>query len=169
MHQSAYKNCQKFRDKYLTPNHKSVLDIGSYNVNGCLKPLFPNQQYTGLDMQPGPNVDIVFDGGLIPLYDNTYDLVISSSCFEHAKNFWNLFNEAVRVAKPQAYLYICAPSQGPYHGYPTDCWRFMLDSWKALEHYNKQCKLLESYIDTQKNYPDGSDIWQDSVGIYQKM
>jgi len=37
----------------------SVLDVGSYDVNGCYKNLFTDvgYNYTGLDMAKGPNVD----------------------------------------------------------------------------------------------------------------
>ena len=40
---------------------KNVLDIGSYNVNGCYRDIFETKDinYTGLDMEEGPNVDII--------------------------------------------------------------------------------------------------------------
>ena len=53
-----------------------VLDIGSYDVNGCLKPLFRfDAEYTGLDMREGPNVDIVGNSHEIPFSGNHFDLV----------------------------------------------------------------------------------------------
>ncbi len=47
-------------------------------------------------------------------------------------------------------MYVSAPSNGAYHRYPTDNWRFYPDSGKALSDYaNKEgfnTKLLESFI-----------------------
>ena len=60
-----------------------------------------------------------------------------------------------------------APSEGHYHGYPGDCWRFYKDSWKALEKWSKMSEhpveLIEGFIDTKDNH------WKDSIGIFKKI
>jgi len=168
MHHSAYVNCEKFVNKYC---HclvgKKVLDVGSYNVNGTLKPLFETSEYIGLDIAPGPNVDILLRAHKIPFTDNYFDIVISSSCFEHDDMFWETFLEMCRVTKPDGLIYIQVPSNGPYHGYPVDNWRFYLDSWKALEkwgrHKTYDITLIEHYIDATT-----CEFWNDSIGIYRK-
>jgi SAM-dependent methyltransferase len=171
MHKTAYDNALKFYNNYCHNGieNKVVLDVGSYDVNGCLKPIFSKAaKYTGLDQQAGPNVDLVSSSHHISLPDNSVDIVVSSSCFEHDNMFWLTFCEICRVCRPGGYIYINAPSNGPYHGYPVDNWRFYADAWKALENWSVESgvavKLLDSYVD-----PDnGSDIWRDSVGIYFK-
>ena len=37
----------------------SVLECGSYNVNGSVRDLFAVREYIGLDWRPGPGVDVV--------------------------------------------------------------------------------------------------------------
>jgi cephalosporin hydroxylase len=176
MHYSAYNNAQRFYYKYCEQNieNKKVLDVGSYDVNGTMKPIFERAQYIGLDMEGGPNVDVVGSSHEIPFKDNYFDIVISSSCFEHDDMFWVSFNEMCRVIKPGGLLYIQAPQNGPYHGWPGDNWRFYADSWKALEKWGRksgyEISLIESYIDETTPAPDyeGHRIWNDSVGIYRK-
>jgi len=41
-----------------------TLDVGSFDVNGSLKDLFDD--YTGIDMREGPNVDIVANSHKLP-------------------------------------------------------------------------------------------------------
>ena len=42
MHHSAYVNAEKFYHKYCENNieNKKILDVGSYDVNGTMKPIF---------------------------------------------------------------------------------------------------------------------------------
>ena len=176
MHHSAYVNAEKFYHKYCENNieNKKILDVGSYDVNGTMKPIFEKGQYVGLDMEAGPNVDIVGVSHDIPFEKDEFDIVISSSCFEHDDMFWISFQEMCRVLKPGGYMYIQAPSNGPYHGWPGDNWRFYIDSWKALEKWGKKLgydiELVEHYIDTTTlpGQTEGNRIWDDSIGIYRK-
>lgn len=173
MHQTAYKNAEKFFNQYCSHNIENlcVLDIGSLDINGSLRELFSKAKvYTGLDQCEGKNVDVIGSSHDIPLQSNSYDIILSSSCFEHDDMFWVSFLEYCRVVKENGYIYIQAPSNGPYHAHPVDNWRFYKDSWQALEKWSKYNKLkiqlIESYIDTQ---PDKSGGWLDSIGIYQKL
>lgn len=168
MHPTAYENAQKFFNNYcrLDIGTKTVLDIGACDFNGSMKPIFAAaSKYTGLDTGPGPNVDVVGDCHDLPFEDASYDIIVSSSCFEHDDMFWVSFKEMCRVVKPNGYLYICVPSAGPYHGYPGDCWRFYKDSWAALQKWAARCDynmiLKEHYIDLR-------GTWQDNIGIFIK-
>ena len=170
MHNSAYKNTKKFYHKYCVEKieNKKILDVGSYSSNGNVRPIFERGQYIGLDMEAGPNVDVVGVSHDIPFKENEFDVIVSTSCFEHDDMFWVSFQEMCRVLKPGGYMYINAPSNGPYHGHPGDNWRFYADSWKALEKWgiknNYNINLTESYISEAEE-----DGWKDSVGIFQKI
>ena len=176
MHYSAYLNAEKFYEKYckIDIENKKILDVGSYDVNGTMKPIFEKGQYVGIDMEEGPNVDVVGVSHDIPFEKDEFDIVISSSCFEHDDMFWISFQEMCRVLKPGGYMYIQAPSNGPYHGWPGDNWRFYIDSWKALEKWGKRLgydiELIEHYIDetTPHHESEGYRIWNDSIGIFKK-
>jgi SAM-dependent methyltransferase len=173
MHTSAYLNTEKFYKKYCIDNieNKKILDVGSYSVNGNVRPIFKDGQYIGVDMEIGPNVDVVANANNLPFENNSFDIIVSISCFEHDDMFWVTFLEMCRVLKNDGYIYINAPSSGPYHGHPGDNWRFYLDSWKALEKWaklnNYNIELVESYIDKEKRNDPG-DIWEDSIGIFKK-
>lgn len=173
MHNTALINAEKFYTKYCAENinEKIVLDVGSYDVNGTLKPIFIKaKQYIGIDQNPGPNVDIVCSSHNIPLQDNYIDIIVSSSCFEHDDMFWLTFKEMCRLIKPLGFIYINAPSNGPYHGYPVDNWRFYLDSWAALKKWAQfnfyNIELIESYLN--KETSSCRARWIDSVGIFKK-
>jgi SAM-dependent methyltransferase len=167
MHPTAFDNCVKFYNTYLKnhPETTKVVDFGSYDVNGTLRPIFEKMNYTGIDMSEGPNVDVVTNNQSTPFENNSFDVVTSSSNFEHDDCFWVTFLEMCRIVKSGGYIYINAPSAGIYHGFPGDCWRFYADSWKALEKWaNKNSydiELVESYVDS-------GTFWCDSVGIFKK-
>ena len=174
MHKSAYNNAQLFYNKYCkSDTTKRVLDVGSWDGgNGSLKNIFVGHNYIGLDVQAGPNVDVVGTSHNIPFDNSTFDIIVSSSCFEHDEFFWITFLEMCRVLKTSGYIYICAPSSGPYHPTkcPSDSWRFYPDSWRSLSRWaiknEYKINLVESYID--KNHYPPDDNWQDSIGIFHK-
>lgn len=170
MHPSAYEHALNFFNRYLLPVEQAeqrrfkVIDFGSYDVNGTLKPIFKNHDYIGIDMAEGPNVNIVCVNNNVPLPDNSCDVIVSSSNFEHDDMFWITFLEMCRLVRSGGLIYINAPSRGGYHAHPIDCWRFYADSWKALEKWgrtnNHQVTLIDSFVDPADTQ------FQDSVGIY---
>lgn len=169
MHTSAAFLATRFFQTYVKPEHKSILDVGSYNVNGTLRDYAPaHMNYLGIDREQGPGVDIVLeDAYQYPFNDNTFDFVVSSSCFEHDDFFWLTFLECSRVVNPGGFIYINAPSNGQYHCYPRDSWRFYPDSGIALESWARRNKhhlqLLESFI-----YKPMVEEWMDCVMVFCK-
>jgi SAM-dependent methyltransferase len=173
MHHSALFNAHSFFNCYAPQYHSSeaitVVEIGSQNVNGTLRTVTPSHyEYIGLDFVAGNGVDIVLDDPYtLPIKSNSVDFVISSSCFEHSQLFWLTFLEMMRILKPGGLCYINAPSNGDFHRWPVDCWRFYPDSGNALVTWAKRNQLnivlLESYISNQT-----SDIWNDFVAVFLK-
>lgn len=171
MHKSAYKNAEKFFNEYCKSKitESIVVDVGALDVNGTMKPIFKDaMKYIGIDQNKGKNVDIVGSSHSIPLDNNYADITISSSCFEHDDMFWVSFLEMCRITKPSGYIYVQAPSDGPYHAYPVDNWRFYKDSWSALV---KWAKYNEYNLELKKGFvdPHTDGMWHDSIGIYQKI
>jgi SAM-dependent methyltransferase len=170
MHTTAMKNGADFFETYVPQiNNPSptVVEIGSQNVNGSLRDVCPEHvDYLGLDFVPGNGVDIILeDAYKFPLPTESMDIVVSSSCFEHAQMFWLTFLEVMRILKPSGLFYLNAPSAGSFHRYPVDCWRFYPDSGVALVTWGQRnglpCTLLESYV-----HVGGS--WQDFVAVFLK-
>jgi len=169
MHKEVLESCERFCIDYLDTEKKlSILDVGSYDINGCLRPLFEklgkgNWHYDGLDIEEGPNVDIVCEDkwlkGRFPIEDNSYDVVVSSSCFEHDTAFWVTFEEMARVTKNNGYIQISTPEGGGVHRYPLDCWRFYPDAYIALSKWCPEAELIKSY--------NAGGYFNDLIGIFK--
>ena len=153
---------------YLPPK-SCCLDVGAYDVNGSLRQVAPAMwQYVGVDFSAGPGVDVVLEDPYhLPFPDGSFDVAVSTSCFEHSEFFWLSFLEVLRILSPRGLFYLNAPSNGSFHRYPVDCWRFFPDSGKALEKWAKRnqvsAQLLESFVSYQKVKP-----WNDFVAVFLK-
>lgn len=150
MHKSAMLRMKWFIDHYIPQNKEvKVLDIGSYNVNGCYRTLFTNTKvkYTGLDVSKGPNVDLVPKDpySWIEIPDNTYDYVISGNAFEHIEYPWLTIKEIYRVLKQDGIACILAPFALGEHKYPTDCYRYYSDGFIALAKWGG-FKVIEATV-----------------------
>jgi SAM-dependent methyltransferase len=168
MHPTALSNGKVFFDTYVAERGAAtVIDLGSQDVNGSLRDVCPaNAHYIGVDFAQAKNVDVVLtDPYALPFETGSVDIVVSSSCFEHSEMFWLVFNEILRVLKPNGLFYLNAPSNGAFHRYPVDCWRFYPDCGNALVSWAKRCglspALLESFTTRQHN-----DIWNDFVAVF---
>lgn len=170
MHITAMANGKLFFDTYVQRlNAPTVVEIGSQDVNGSLREVCPpDAHYIGLDFVEAKGVDIVLtDPYELPVESESADVVVSSSCFEHSEMFWLVFNEVMRILKPGGVFYLNVPSNGAFHRYPVDCWRFYPDAANALVAWGKRSgykpALLESYTAKQHQ-----DIWNDFVAIFVK-
>jgi SAM-dependent methyltransferase len=175
VHQSSYDKMMRFRSLFLDQGLKSPLviyDLGSQDINGTYRPIFsnPNWRYMGIDTVSGKNVDIVLHNPYVfrELRSNSADVIISGQAFEHIEYFWVTMLEIVRVLKPGGICCILAPSSGPEHRYPCDCWRFYSDGMQALAFF-AQMEVLEASTQWDDlGYVDCSDQWHDSMLVCRK-
>jgi len=177
MHDTSFENLELLINNYknfLSGKDIKVLDIGSRvrtpEKITRWKGIIPDYyEYIGIDIEKGQNVDIVLDSPYkYPFEDNSIDLIIANSIFEHSEFFWELFLELLRILKPSGLLYINAPSNGDFHRGPVDVYRFYPDSGKALEKWGikngyENTLLLESYT-----YKRKTKSWNDFVAIFIK-
>lgn len=96
----------------------SVLEIGSYDVNGSVRRIFDGAAtYTGVDLAPGPGVDRVSYGHELDDPDGSYDLVISGECFEHDPHWQQTLATMARLTRPGGVTaFSCASRGRPEHG-----------------------------------------------------
>lgn len=170
MHPTAMDNGRLFFERYVADAAgKTIVDVGAQSVNGSLRDACPpGARYLGVDFVAGEGVDIVLDDPYeLPFETSSVDIVVSSSCFEHVEFFWLMFNEILRVLKPSGIFYMNAPSNGEFHRYPVDCWRFYPDSGQALVNWGARSgyrpALLESFTTRQR-----LDVWNDYVAVFLK-
>lgn len=171
MHLSSLEHVDRLVGKYLASlPTASIIDIGSYDVNGSYKPFFTRAgwTYTGVDLAPGPNVDEVLKSPYrLPFGSHSVDVIVSGQAFEHIEFFWLTWLEMVRVLKPNGLIFLIAPSRGYEHRYPQDCWRFYPDAYNALADYGG-LQLLEATTDWEAHEDIGSAPWGDTVGVFKQ-
>jgi SAM-dependent methyltransferase len=175
MHKSSYEKMKRFVKDHLDNKGSSkvnILDFGSRDVNGCYRSLFSNKNwnYTGMDIEAGKNVDLVIRNphDWREIKSSSYDVVVSGQALEHIEFPWDVFKEIRRILKSTGIACIIAPSAGPEHRYPIDCWRIYPDGMLALCKY-AGLECLNVYTDWEpKNYADGSEIWKDTVLVAKK-
>lgn len=128
------------------PSVSDVLEIGSYNVNGSARDVIRHQTWTGLDMRPGPGVDVVADATDLSRYaDGSFDCVVCCETLEHVKDWQRVVSEAWRVLAMDGVMVITTPAPGfPYHEYPEDHWRFTSGDWSIL-FLNQQIIAIDQW------------------------
>lgn len=139
MHPSTYQRCEEFARSYLDDARAlRIADVGSYDVNGTYRDIFtrPSWNYTGFDLEAGPNVDVVLstaeDWKLEPADIGAFDVVVSGQVLEHVRRPWLWIQQLVKLSKVGGLIWICAPNSWGYHEFPIDCWRIWPDGMRAL-------------------------------------
>ena len=125
--------CITFGAKALKPAEiegKRVLEIGSIDVNGTLRPVIESwgpAQYVGIDVVEGPGVDRVCraENMVSELGASSFDVVVATEIIEHVQDWRNVISNIKNVCTPGGVILITTPSKGfPYHAYPHDFWRY---------------------------------------------
>ena len=175
MHDTALISGKLFAEKYGSKD-KVVIDIGGKNVNGSLRSYFENlgMKYICLDIEEDSSVDIVIKPGTrLPFDNSSVDMIVSTSCFEHDPCFWITFKEMTRIIKLGGFIYVNSPTNGVYHCYPGDNWRFYSDAgqalsyWSSFQYSNEEIfpvKVVETFHILPSN-----DIWIDFVCVWERV
>ena len=184
MHPSAMAHMSRLIETYLRKDRSyQVLDFGSRisaNQRSTHRDLLAaySCSYTGVDVLPGRNVDLVMRRPYrIPLPSNSVDVVLTGQVFEHVPFFWASFMELARVLRPGGYIFMTVPSRGHTHDV-YDCWRFYPDSMRALAALAR-LELKEGSTDLPPEGPDGrrfdyagidarNAYWGDTAGVFRK-
>jgi len=96
---------------------KRVLEIGSYQVNGSIRPFFQGSAYLGVDLMEGAGVDVVSEGSELDRPDEIFDLSVSCECFEHNPKWLATFLNMYRMTrKGGAVVFTCAAKGRLEHG-----------------------------------------------------
>jgi SAM-dependent methyltransferase len=173
MHETSSISGQSFSETYGGLG-KVVVDVGGQDVNGSLRSFFEsrNMKFICVDMIEHPSVDIVVEPGKkLPFENSSVDLIVSTSCFEHDPCFWLTFKEMTRIIKPDGFIYINAPTAGPYHCYPGDNWRFYSDAGQALAYWSGiQVVNEEVYpVKVVETFNILGNSWNDFVCVWARI
>jgi len=81
--------------------HLRVLEIGSLDINGSIRPIFKPfaEKYIGIDVQEGPGVDIVASATeyMSPGY---FDVVVCCEVFEHTNDWKKIIQQSYINLRP---------------------------------------------------------------------
>lgn len=117
-HKSQRRFCIRVKEKF--PEFfvgKSVLDVGSFDINGNNRIYFDDCRYLGVDVTPGPNVDLVTPVHELDKPDGAFDVIISTECFEHDMHVEKSLARILRLLKPGGlFLFTCATTGRKEHG-----------------------------------------------------
>lgn len=98
----------------------SVLDLGGRDINGGIRDLIPNANWTGVDLVAGPGVDLVHDCTR-PWPDDfpKFDLVVCTEVLEHVAAWRELVKVCGQALKPdgaRTVYFTCASTGRRPHG-----------------------------------------------------
>lgn len=159
---------------------KRVLEVGALDINGSIRGLiteFGPSEYLGIDIEAGPGVDIVCDGGdvLRRFGAASFDVVIATEVLEHVRDWRAIVHNMKGVLRPGGVIVITTRSPGfPFHGFPFDYWRYRPDDMRAI-FGDMQIETIESdpmspgvFMKARK--PESFDEHElGSVAIYSMM
>lgn len=113
MHEQVIDFCRQ----YANPGTGLGLELGGRDVNGNARGLWPNVNWTVLDIAPGPGVDIVADARTwVP--DREYHIVLCTEVLEHVEDWHLIVNTAAKALAEGGYVVItcAAPGRAPHSG-----------------------------------------------------
>jgi SAM-dependent methyltransferase len=126
---------------------KTVLEVGSLDVNGSLQPIFKSwkpKKYVGADIEMGPGVDVVVSGEdlMTKFKPESFDVVISTETMEHVRDWRKVISNLKAVCKPEGTIVVTTRSLGFFfHAYPYDFWRYEVADMKKIFEDCTICKL----------------------------
>lgn len=132
---------------------KRVIDVGSRDYNGSVKPListFHPKEYIGVDLEPGPLVDVVAsaDDLILKFGEETFDIVFCIEMLEHTPNWRESIRNMKRILKRGGLMLITTRSLGyPCHGFPHDHWRYEVEDLKKIFEDFEVQRLEKDYAE----------------------
>jgi SAM-dependent methyltransferase len=89
-----------------------TLEIGSQDINGTIREFFDAGSYIGIDVAPGPGVDVVCQGQDYDAPDASFDTVISCEVMEHNPHWTATFANMIRLCRPGGLIVMTCASLG---------------------------------------------------------
>lgn len=99
-----------YPDKFLGA---SVLEIASLEWNGSVRAFFRDaKRYTGVDVLPGPGVDVVSKAAETRFSPGEFDILVCLSLFEHDPAWRQSFSHNLQWLKAGGLAFICWGAEG---------------------------------------------------------
>ena len=149
---------------------KTVLDVGSGDINGNNRFLFEDCEYHGNDVISAPNVTIVSKTKDLKFEKEIFDTIVSTECFEHDPEYMDSFLKIYDMLKPDGlFFFTCANTGRPEHGTrrttPRDSFG-TIGKIQAMQDYYKN--LVINDIDQILSLNDIFSVWSSYENKHSK-
>lgn len=136
-------------DIFLAANKNlKILDIGGRDRSKVDRSKFYNSNHdvSVIDIADGDNVDIVGDAHKLSSYFqvNTFDVLVSTSVFEHLHSPWKVAVEMNKILKKGGIALVQTHQTLGMHDIPWDFWRFSDEAWKAIFNSKTGFEILKT-------------------------
>ncbi|MFC4159287.1 class I SAM-dependent methyltransferase [Chitinimonas lacunae] len=164
--------------------HGQVVELGARARSGVTRRhlIPPRFDYLGVDVLPGPNVDLVADAHALSRYlpPASVEAVFSFSVFEHLLMPWKVAVELNRVMRPGGLGLIVTHQAWPVHDAPCDYWRFSATAWRSLFNRATGFAILDARVSdpaylvpkvafTDRITHQSADNFQQSAVLFRKI
>jgi len=117
---------------------KRVIEVGSYDVNGSLRPLltaWKPAEYVGSDIVSGPGVDLICEAEqLVARFgEGRFDLVVCTEVLEHTRRWREVVHNLKHLVAPGGLLLVTTRGPGfAFHAWPNDFWRYDTEDFRRI-------------------------------------
>ena len=144
----SHENWVGYLSKNFDRKGSRILELGSRNVTGTnLRGCFSNADYVGFDFYAGENVDVVGDAHKLSTYfdgQEKFDLIFSSSVFEHLHMPWVVALEIQKLLKIGGCVFVETHFSFSSHERPWHFFQFSDMGLRALFNDSLGFDLIES-------------------------
>lgn len=141
------------------PPRARVVELGSYDINGSVRPLFGDVAYVGVDVREGPGVDVVADAATFKP-DQPPDTVISCEVLEHVAQAADVIANAYDMLAPGGLLLLTgAMNPRPPHSL-VDGGAVRPGEYYKNADPGELLRWLEPFVDVEiEAHPDRGDLY----------
>ena len=148
--ENIYSN---FISQIKSKENLKILDLGGRDRSKIDRSkTYGQNDVTVLDIIDSENVDVVGDAHKLSEYfeNSHFDVIVSSSVFEHLHSPWKVVLEMNKILKNNGLVFISTHQSVGIHDQPWDYFRFSEYSWKSLFNKSTGFKIL----DVSMTYPN---------------
>lgn len=124
---------EDFAAQHVSPKQGRTLIAGSFIADGKVDRGAAYQDVLGVDMRPGPGVDLVLNlEDDLPADIGQFAHVECLSVLEHSQRPWMLAANLERLLEPGGTIHLSAPFVWRFHDYPSDFFRYTAEGVRSL-------------------------------------
>jgi hypothetical protein len=140
-------------------NGTRVLELGSGGAEPFIRELFVNPtEYVGVDIVPGPTVDVVADAATVDFGISRFMPVMCFSLLEHAPNWRECLTNGTKYVEQGGVMVGCHGAEGNQHHGP--------EPWKIVpeQDFKEHVKTLD--VDIVEAFFEEARYGPDCTGAY---